>query len=87
MSINSSLESSSIPIFVLIATAQAITSTVGYVPNTQSAPSHDSVPSTCFFYTHMKFRNQAQLCLATYDVEARIKLNFSRYQTTGMKKI
>jgi len=24
-----------------------------------------------FFYKHMKFRNQARLCLAIYDFEAR----------------
>jgi len=39
----------------------------------------------------MKFRNQARLCLAIYDFEARIMislmLNFSRYQTTGMRKL
>jgi len=31
----------------------------------------------------MKFRNQARLCLAIYDFEARITLmlNFSSYQT------
>jgi len=41
-----------------------------------------------FFYKHMKCRNQARLCLAIYDFEAHIMLlNFSRYQTTGMRKI
>jgi len=40
-----------------------------------------------FFYKHMKFRIQARLCLAIYDFETRIMLNFSRYQTTGMRKI
>jgi len=40
-----------------------------------------------FFYNHMKFRIQARLCLAIYDCEARIVLYFSRYQTTGMRKI
>jgi len=27
-----------------------------------------------FFYKHMKFPNQARLCLAIYDFEARIML-------------
>jgi len=40
-----------------------------------------------FFYKQMKFRNQAQLCLAIFGVEAHIMLSFSRYQTTGMVKI
>jgi len=40
-----------------------------------------------FFYKHMKFRNQARLCLAIHDFKARIMLNFSRYQTIGMRKI
>jgi len=40
-----------------------------------------------FFYKHMKFRNQAWLCLAIYDFEAHLMLNFSRYQTTSMRKI
>jgi len=31
------------------------------------------------FYKHMKFQNRALLCLAIYDFEARIMLNFSRY--------
>jgi len=35
----------------------------------------------------MKFQNQARLCLALSDFEARIMLNFSRYRTTGMGKI
>jgi len=40
-----------------------------------------------FIYKHMKFRIQARLCLAIYDFEARIMLNFLRYQATGMRKI
>jgi len=28
-----------------------------------------------FFYKHIKFRNQAWLCLAIYDFEARILLS------------
>jgi len=28
-----------------------------------------------FFYKHMKFRNQARLCLTIYDFEARIMLS------------
>jgi len=39
-----------------------------------------------FFYKHMKFRNQARLCLAVSDFEAYIILNFSRYRTTGKGK-
>jgi len=39
------------------------------------------------FYKHMKFRNQARLCWAIYDFEARIMLNYSRYRTTGTGKI
>jgi len=35
----------------------------------------------------MKFRIQAWLCLAIYDLEARIMLSFSRYQTIDMRKI
>jgi len=35
----------------------------------------------------MKFRIQARLCLTIYDFEPRIVLSFSRYQTTGMRKI
>jgi len=42
---------------------------------------------TCFFYKHMKFRNQTRLFLAIYNFEAHIMLNFSRYRTTGMGKI
>jgi len=38
-------------------------------------------------YTCLKFRNQARLCLAVFDFEAHIMLNFSRYRTTGMRKI
>jgi len=30
---------------------------------------------TMFFYKHMKFWNQARLCLAIYDFEARITLS------------
>jgi len=33
----------------------------------------------------MKFRIQARLCSAIYDFEARIMLNFSRYQTTDVR--
>jgi len=41
-----------------------------------------------FFYKHMKFRIQARLCLAIiYAFEVRIMRNFSRYQTTGIRKI
>jgi len=40
-----------------------------------------------FFYQHMKFRNQARLCLAIYDFEAHIMLNFSRCWTPHMEKI
>jgi len=32
-----------------------------------------------FLYKQMKFWIQAQLCLAIYDFEAHIMLNFSRY--------
>jgi len=39
------------------------------------------------FYKHMKFRIQARLCLAVYDFEVHIMLNFSRYQTNGKRKI
>jgi len=28
-----------------------------------------------FFYKHMKFQNEARLCLAIYDFEARIMLS------------
>jgi len=38
------------------------------------------------FNKHMKFWIQARLCLAIYDFEACILLNFSRL-TTGMRKI
>jgi len=41
----------------------------------------------CFFYKHMKFWIRARLCLAIYDFEVHIMLNFSRNQTTGMRKI
>jgi len=34
----------------------------------------------------MKFWNQAWLCLAVFDFEAHIMLNFSRYRITGMGK-
>jgi len=48
-----------------------------------------------FFCKYMKFWNQASyandiklwLCLANYDFEARIMLNFSRCQTTGTKRV
>jgi len=43
-----------------------------------------------FFYKHMKFQNQAQLCLASYDFEARIMLSlcltFQGTELTGMRK-
>jgi len=34
-----------------------------------------------FFYKHMKFRNQARLCLAVFDFGAHIMFKFSRYRT------
>jgi len=39
-----------------------------------------------FFYKHMKFRNQARLCLAIYEFKVRIMLNLSRYRTTSRGK-
>jgi len=39
-----------------------------------------------FYYKHMKFWIQARLCVAIYNFEACIMLNFSRYQTTSMRK-
>jgi len=42
---------------------------------------------THVFYKHMKFWNQARLCLAINDFKAHIMLNFSRYRITGMGKI
>jgi len=40
-----------------------------------------------FFYKHIKYWIQTGLYLTMYDFEARIMLNFSRYQTTDMRKI
>jgi len=40
-----------------------------------------------FFYKHMKFWNQARLCIAVIDFEAHIMLNFSRYRIISMGKI
>jgi len=36
-----------------------------------------------FFYKHMKFRNQARLCLAIYDFEAHIMLSLT-FQGAGL---
>jgi len=45
----------------------------------------------CFFYKHMKFRNQARIYLAVYEFEAHdmlsLYLTFSRYQTIGVGNI
>jgi len=40
-----------------------------------------------FLFKHVKFRNQAWLCLAILDYEAHIMLNFLKFRATGMGKM